>query len=373
MNYQNVVIVGTWSIGTNVAREITESQWLGNGHEHPSRLVWLVNSQKIVVPRNSNLVNLIVSGAMTQEQLRVEMWSNWVDREKDAGYEDVIALLEKQWWSMGDIVVIDTTADKRIEAMSFHQEVLARGGKVVTANKNPVSLFEVEKFWNLTRDRRSYRYGASVMAWAPAVTALQRAFDTRNKIKHIEGCFSWTLGFLCSGLDDGKQLSVVLADAIEKKFTEPNPWDDLNGLDVARKILILARTAGFPLNMEDVIVEPFLPEEFGQYDAKTLVEKVKEIDGEWSQRVKSLKWAGKVLRYVAELTTDSYGRPKVRVWLREVDKASPLWQLKGTLNKIAITTKMYGTREFTQKWAGVDVTTAGILEDLSDTLPQVTA
>lgn len=217
MNYQNVVIVGTWSIGTNVAREITESQWLGNGHEHPSRLVWLVNSQKIVVPRNSNLVNLIVSGAMTQEQLRVEMWSNWVDREKDAGYEDVIALLEKQWWSMGDIVVIDTTADKRIEAMSFHQEVLARGGKVVTANKNPVSLFEVEKFWNLTRDRRSYRYGASVMAWAPAVTALQRAFDTRNKIKHIEGCFSWTLGFLCSGLDDGKQLSVVLADAIEKK------------------------------------------------------------------------------------------------------------------------------------------------------------
>ncbi len=68
-----------------------------------------------------------------------------------------------------------------------------------------------------------------------------------------------------------RNLSEVLQEAMDKGYTEPNPWDDLNGLDVARKILILARTAGFALDMDDVIVEPFLPKEFGEYSKEEIV------------------------------------------------------------------------------------------------------
>ena len=316
---------------------------------------------------------MVVDGDMTKEELKIQLQKDGIERDLSGSYQDVIELLGSQWWNIKDIVVIDTTADKSPSMLDFHKEVLENGWKIATANKNPISLFGMDDFSKLTGERESYRYSASVMAGAPWINALQDAYDTRNKVLWIEGCFSGTLGFLASGIES-RNLSVVLQEAMDKNYTEPNPWDDLNGLDVARKILILARTAGFALDMWDVTVEPFLPKEFEKYSKDEIVGAVAEqLDGEWEERIKKLQASGKTLRYVAKLEVDKYGKPMIRVWLQEVDKNSPLGSLSGTKNKITITTENIGEQTFEQAWAGTNVTAQWVINDLRALLPTTTA
>lgn len=81
---------------------------------------------------------------------------------------------------------------------------------------------------------------------------------------------------------------MILSDAIKNGYTEPNPWDDLNGLDVARKILILARTAGYVVNLSDITIIPFLPEKYSKYTRDTIAMAVQSIDDEWNHRMKVL-------------------------------------------------------------------------------------
>jgi homoserine dehydrogenase len=371
--FQNVVIVGTGGIGTRVAQQISATQWLNWGHKHPTRLVGLVNSGAIAIIKNSRLVQMVVEWAMTKDELKIQLQQAGLERDWSWSYHDVIELLGSQWWDIKDVVVVDTTADKSSNMLGFHKEVLENGGKIATANKNPISLFGMDDFSQLTEERWSYRYSASVMAGAPGINALQDAYDTHNDVLWIEWCFSGTLGFLSSGIESRK-LSIVLQEAMDKNYTEPNPWDDLNGLDVARKILILARTAGFALDMGDVTVEPFLPKEFEKYSKDEIVGAVAEqLDEEWEERMKKLQSSGKTLRYIAKLEVDKYGKPTIQVWLQEVDKNSPLWSLSGTKNKITITTENIGEQTFEQAWAGTNVTAQWVINDLKALLPKTTA
>jgi homoserine dehydrogenase len=373
-SYQNVVVVWTGGIGTRVAQQISETQGLSGWHEHPTRLIGLVNSGNVAIVKNSSLVQMIVDGGISKEALKKHLEKDGRRRDgSNGGYTDVIETLQEQWWDMSDVVIIDTTADKSENMLAFHKAVLKEGGKIATANKNPISLFTMDDFMALTNERWAYRYSASVMAWAPWINVLQDAYDTRNKVLWIEGCFSGTLWFLASGIETRK-LSEVLQDAIDNGYTEPNPWDDLNGLDVARKILILARTAGFALGMDDVIVEPFLPEEFSKYSKEEIVWAVRDqLDQKWEERVKRLASEWKTLRYVAKLDVDSYGRPTIKVGLQEVEKNSPLGSLSGTKNKISIETENIGEQTFEQAGAGVKVTAQWVINDLRALLPKTTA
>ena len=372
-SYQNVVIVWTGGIGTRVAQQISETQWLSWWHKHPTRLVGLVNSGNIIVEQNQRTIQRIIDGNMTKEELKNELSQAGKKRTNSWNYDDVISELQNQWWNMSDIVIIDTTADKSSGMLEFHKSILKEGGKIATANKNPISLFGMDDFMTLTNERWAYRYSASVMAGAPWINVLQDAFDTRNRVLWIEGCFSGTLGFLSSGIEKRK-LSEVLKEAIDKGYTEPNPWDDLNGLDVARKILILARTAGFALDMEDITVESFLPKEFEKYPKEEIVWAVREqLDTEWEERVKKLASEWKTLRYVAKLEVDTYGKPTIKVGLQEVEKNSPLGSLSGTKNKITIRTKNSGEQTFEQAGAGVNVTAQWVINDLRALLPRTIA
>lgn len=373
-SFQNIVIVGTGSVWTEVAKQISHTQWLNGNHTHPTRIVGLANSGSILAVVQTRLTNLIVNKQISPEVLKEELEKHGVRRNKNRGdYDDIFDHLSDQGWNRDDIVFIDTTADKSNTMLEFHESVLKSWGKIVTANKNPLSLFSMRHFEDLAKERNSYKYSASVMAWAPGINALQDAYDTRNRVARIEGCFSGTLGFLASRAET-KPLSMALKNAIEAWYTEPNPWDDLNGLDVARKILILARTAWFPLEMKDISVEPFLPAEFSQYNKDTIVQAVKEnLDKEWESRIEALLKNGKTLRYIAELTTDYYGQPTVKVGMKEVDKSSPLGSLSGTMNKITIYTENIWPQTFEQAGAGIKVTSQWIINDLKALLPEIRA
>lgn len=284
------------------------------------------------------------------------------------GYTSIFASFKTLGLEEKDIVFIDTTADGSRENLEFHKEVLRRWGKIVTANKNPVALSSMEEFRFLTRDRHRYAYRAAVMAGGPAVNELIGAYDTKNTIHSLEWCFSGTLAYICSELEKWLSFSSIVDDAHTKKYTEPNPWDDLSGFDVAKKILILARTAGYDVTIDDITIEPFIPKEFSKFSGKEFLTMIASLDTDFSSRMTRLQKESMTLRYIASLKRDNE-KSSIHVGPQEVSKMSPLGSLSGTNNKIVIETDCF-TTEFSRPGAGLENTANSIRVDLAELLKE---
>ena len=163
-------------------------------------------------------------------------------------------------------------------------------------------------------------------------------------------------------VEDGASLSEAVRKAYENGYTEPDPRDDLSGMDVARKALILARTLGISVNMEDISLESFFTEELSDSNPDVFIENLKTIDGKFQDRINRAKENKAVLRYVARLS-----REKVSVGIEEILLESPLAQLRGTANQVTIRTRRYDEKNpliVTGPGAGADVTAAGVLNDI---------
>src|SRR3989338_1899436 len=212
---------------------------------------------------------------------------------------------------------------------------------IVTANKIPLANADFHTFQRLTSNVHCYGFRCSVMAGADAISILQDFRDVGDPVQEFYGCFSGTLGYVCSELQNGELFSDIVKDALEKGYTEPHPRDDLNGVDVARKLLIMARTAGYPLSMENITLTPFIPQEYlGEENISTFLENIKNLDSYFADRIVRLRKEGKVLRFVARLILEGK-TPLAKVGIEEVDINSPLGVLKGTSNKVVIVTDTY--------------------------------
>ena len=154
-------------------------------------------------------------------------------------------------------------------------------------------------------------------------------------------------------MEKGKLFSEIVNKAKDLGYTEPNVADDLNGKDVAKKILILARTAGFDINFEDIQLEPFIPENYLEN-----IDNISELNDYFKEKVIQASSKGCVLRYVARFEGN-----KIKVGLEEVKKDSPLGILNETLNKLVITTS-YGTYTIEAPGAGLEITAQNIRRDL---------
>jgi bifunctional aspartokinase / homoserine dehydrogenase 1 len=261
-----------------------------------------------------------------------------------------------------DLVVCDVTA---AETGALHLAALKSGVHVVGANKKPLSasLAQYDALRSeATKQGVGYHFETTFGAGLPVLFTLQDLLATHDRVRRITGCFSGTLGYICTGLQNGRPLSAMVAEAKEKGFTEPDPRDDLSGLDVARKALIIAREIGMKIEMADLKLTGFVPAEFMALpDVATFMARLPELDAPFAAQVEAARADGKVLRYVAEITPES-----VEVGLKAVPEASPTGQLSGPDNILVYETERYAENPLIIRGpgAGAEVTAAGVFGDI---------
>jgi aspartokinase/homoserine dehydrogenase 1 len=258
-------------------------------------------------------------------------------------------------------IFVDCTASE--EVASWYPRLLEAGVAVVTANKvAPAGPGErVRALLDARREGADIYYETTVGAGLPVLRTVQGLVATGDRIHRVEGVLSGTLGYLCDGVMAGRPFSETLREAYDRGFTEPDPRDDLSGRDVARKVLILGRCAGFELDGEDVEVTPLLEVGGRDLPLDAFWDAISAQDPMWEElRVKALDQGGR-LAYM--------GRVNARggqVGLEVVSGDHPCGRAQGTENVITVTSDRYGALPLvvTGPGAGPDVTAAGVFADI---------
>lgn len=256
-------------------------------------------------------------------------------------------------------VLIDTTASDK--TLPYIKQTLQRGGFVVFANKKPLaaSQNDFDVLHQLGSERLFYE--CVVGAGLPVIRPLKDFIETGDEIIEIQGCFSGTLGFLFSQLDAGKSFSETVSEAKQKGYTEPDPRDDLGGVDVARKALILARLLGKKIELNDIQLEGLYPAEMDALTIDQFLNEIKTLDAFYNKRLNHAAEKNRVLRFIAKINAK-----ECSVGLQEVEKTSDIGNLNGPDNIIVIKTKRYFNNPLIVKGpgAGIAVTAAGVFSDV---------
>jgi aspartokinase/homoserine dehydrogenase 1 len=215
------------------------------------------------------------------------------------------------------------------------------------------------------KSHRSYHYETTVGAGLPVIETLKNLIRTGDHVRRIEGFFSGSLAYIIGQLSAGVKLSEAVKAAHAQGYTEPSPQDDLGGMDVARKALILARELGMEVELEDIDLEPFVPKDYLQpCGVEELVGRIRKLNDDYARRVEAAREKGKILSYLACIERGN-GKPRIRVGLDEVGAASPSATAKGSAF-VAFYTERYGEEPLLVQGAGAGggVTAAGVLADI---------
>lgn len=262
---------------------------------------------------------------------------------------------------LANSVFVDCTSNQAIA--DSYLSILSSGISVVTPNKKANS-GSLENYKKLQAESKSagalFLYDSNVGAGLPIISTIKSLIMSGDQIVKIEAILSGTLSYLMNSFEEGVLFSELVLEAQRRGYTEPDPRDDLNGMDVARKLLILARETGSEIEMKDIDLQRFLPDEmFAESTVEGFYKKLKEYDPSFTNIRREVESQNKKLRYIA-----SFEHGKALISLQSVGPEHPFYNLSGNDNIIAITTKYYSKNPVVIRGpgAGADVTAAKVLE-----------
>ncbi|MDR1226301.1 MAG: bifunctional aspartate kinase/homoserine dehydrogenase I [Prevotellaceae bacterium] len=344
----HLFLAGIGLVGSNLLQQIhSQKENLLKEHRLKINLIGIMNSKKMLV--NTNGIPLDnVKGELEVKGASLNA-AEFTRRASEA--------------NLRNSVFVDCSASADVAAM--YEDMLKEFVSVVTANKIACSS-EYSRYQNLQELSRSrglkFLYETNVGAGLPVLKTIDDLLLSGDKIVKLEAVLSGTLNFIFNTISEEVSMSKAIKLAKEKGYSEPDPRIDLSGIDVLRKILILGRESGYPLEREDVVVATFLPVScFETPDIDSFFAAVEKLDADFEQRRKALYAQGKRWRFVASLENGKAG-----IGLQEVDASHPFFNLQGSDNIITLYTERYNALPMVIKGAGAGaaVTASGVFADI---------
>ena len=259
-------------------------------------------------------------------------------------------------------VFVDCTASDDVSLL--YRDILSSNISVVTANKVAASS-EFRNYYELKliakRKGVKFLFETNVGAGLPIINTLNDLVNSGDRILKIEAVLSGTLNYIFNTISPEVPFSKTVMKAKELGYSEPDPRIDLSGVDVARKILILAREAGYPLEMEDITTERFIPDEMFAGSQEQFWRDLPSLDEEFENKRKKLEYDNKKWRFVARFEEN-----RAQIGLQEVGPDHPFYDLQASNNLVIYTTERYNEFPMLIKGygAGASVTAAGVFADI---------
>jgi len=343
----NIFLMGIGTVGGNLLQQLEQQQNRLLKEKHLRlKLTGVANSRKMLFDRDGIDISTFKEGLENSEK-----------NSTLKGFVEEIKAM-----NIYNSVFVDCTASDSVA--SVYKEVLSSNISVVTANKVAASS-DFESYAELKKIAKrkgvKFLFETNVGAGLPIINTLNDLVNSGDRILRIEAVLSGTLNYIFNTISKSIPLSRTIQMAKEEGYSEPDPRIDLSGIDVARKILILARESGYQIEMEDITINRFVPDSYFDGTLEEFWKGISALDVEFEENRKKLEAENKKWRFVAR-----FENGKAEAGLQVVDSTHPFYDLEGSNNLVMYTTERYHEFPMLIKGygAGASVTAAGVFADL---------
>ncbi len=342
----NLFISGTGNVGSKLLAQLQQQQKHLQDHLRLQvRITGIANSRKML---------------FNDEGIDLLQWKELLEEAEPMHMTDMISIIKKK--NLRNSVFIDVTANDDVAETYPH--FLQKSISVVACNKVACSSsYEYyKKLKDLAREFNAlFLFETNVGAGLPVIGTLNDLLRSGDKVNRIEAVLSGTLNFVFNNYNSKKSFAKVVKQAQDEGYTEPDPRLDLSGVDVMRKIMILARETGEKLEMEDISNNSFMPESCMEGDVENFYNEMEKQEAHFSKLVSDANAAGKKLKFVAK-----FENGKASVGLQHIDAQHDFYHLYGKDNAVLFYTNRYSEQPLVVKGAGAgaEVTASGVFADI---------
>ncbi|HAO06829.1 MAG TPA: bifunctional aspartate kinase/homoserine dehydrogenase I [Chryseobacterium sp.] len=342
----HLYICGTGNVGMKLIQQIySQNDYLKEHLLVNLRIAGLSNSRKMI---------------FSEKGISENEFTNFDQNGQEASAEKFAQEIISR--NLRNSVFVDVTASS--EVPSIYEQLLKKSVNIVACNKIAASS-DFENYKNLKNTARNHScqflFETNVGAGLPIIGTINDLIRSGDKITSIQAVLSGTLNFVFNNYDGSRTFSEIVAQAQKEGYTEPDPRLDLAGTDVARKILILAREAGYSIEFNTIENESFLPEECMKGSVNNFYDALSKYEDHFRNLLEEAKSKGKILKYVAE-----FKEGKAKVGLKHIAPESDLFHLYGKDNIVIFKTLRYYEQPLVVKGAGAgaEVTASGVFADI---------
>jgi aspartokinase/homoserine dehydrogenase 1 len=343
----NLFIAGVGNVGERIIEQINQQSEFVKEQLHVNlRIVGLSNSRKMVFDENG---------------IKLNSWKDQLETGIEASLDGFLTMAKKL--NLRNSVFVDITANEDVANM--YGRYLRENIAIVACNKIAVSN-DYDNYFELKQLSRKYNvpflYETNVGAGLPVIDTLNHLITSGDRVHSIQAVLSGSLNFVFNNFNSNNRFHDIVKQAQEEGYTEPDPRIDLSGIDVARKILILARESGTQMNLEDINCANFLTEAaMNAVTVPEFFETLKQDEDYYQGLYASADKNNCQLKFVAEFSDG-----KAKVGLKEIPQGHPFYNLKGKDNIVMFYTNRYPENPLIIKGAGAgaDVTASGLFADI---------